>query len=328
MPLLGGPIGFIDVGARGWVHPLIDPLAPAMAVLGFEPDQAECERMNADPELRGRYARMELVPVALAEQDGPATLHEIIAPTNTSLRSPNPVFVSRYDMVKWREVGQTQITTTTLDRVLFESRADEPFWGEALKIDTQGTEHEILLGARRTLTERTLFACIEVSFCELYVGQKLFSEIELLMREFGMSFYGFDNNSTRSRRALDKRRYAGKERGFQADAYFFKDPFDPANVGRPVTRRQRAILATFALLSGYHDFALELVDGAGEDFEPLRAEMLAKAALPAQKGREDARSLLDAIEARPEDANVLVGKFVDRRRAFNDYNDVVLPDAG
>ena len=97
--------------------------------------------------------------------------------TNSSLRAPNQRFVDRYAMTKWHEVGQSPIETTTLDDVLFSRRAAEPDWGEAVKIDTQGTEYEILLGARRTLQERTLFLCVEVSFCELYCGQRLFSDV-------------------------------------------------------------------------------------------------------------------------------------------------------
>ena len=323
----GEPIGFVDIGARGGVHPLIEPIAPAVAVLGFEPDQAESARMLADPHLQGRYARVEIEACALADRDGPAVLHEIIAPTNTSLRPTNPVFVKRYDMAKWHEVGQSQVQTTTLDRVLFEQRAGEPRWGEALKVDTQGTEHEILEGARRTLSERTAFVCVEVSFCELYVGQKLFSEIELLLREFGLSFYGFDHVFSRSKRSLDKTRQWGRERLFQADAYFFRDPNDPLNVGRPCSERQRIILAAFALLTGFHDFALELLEGSGKDVPGLKAAVIAAAVLPAESSAGQARELLEAIEARPQDANVLIGKFVDARASRGDYFDVPEPPA-
>src|SRR5687768_7800084 len=101
--LEGDPIGFVDIGARGGVHPLIDPVAPAVAVLGFEPDKAECARMRADQALKDRYASLEVEPFALADRVGTATLHEIVAPTNTSLRPTNLTFVSRYDMVKWHE---------------------------------------------------------------------------------------------------------------------------------------------------------------------------------------------------------------------------------
>jgi FkbM family methyltransferase len=318
------PIGFVDVGARGGIHPLVEPISQAVAILGFEPDPAECERIRGDVVLAGRFARLDIEAAALADRRGPAVLHHVSAPTNSSLRVPNHRFVSRYDMVKWHEVGQAAIETTTLDDVLFARRSAETHWGEVVKIDTQGTEYEILLGARRTL-QRALFLCVEVSFCELYSGQKLFSDVELLLREAGFSFYGFDRVFNRSRKVLDKRNHWGRERTIQADAYFFRDPFDQTGEARGFKPRDLVILAVFAMLAGYHDFALELLDQIGEQAMELRQEIQARCLLPAQSSRTDVRKLAAMIDARPDDANILVGKFVDERRGRNDYFDVAMP---
>jgi FkbM family methyltransferase len=323
--LLGDrPIGFVDVGARGGMHPLVEAVSQAVAVLGFEPDAAECERIRRDDASNRGFARVEIEAAALSDSAGPATLHHVAAPTNSSLRAPNPHFVARYEMTKWREVGQSLLETTTLDDVLFSRRAGEPDWGEAVKIDTQGTEYEILLGARRTLQERTLFLCIEVSFCELYDGQKLFSDVELLLRKAGFSFYGFDRLFNRSRKSLDKRLHWGRERTIQADAYFFKDPFDRPGNDRVFTPRALVVLAVFALMTGYHDFAIELLDRVGDDAKELRRRVTAHSTLSAAVSRLEAQKLANAVETCPEDANVLIGKFVDERRGRNDYFDVDL----
>jgi FkbM family methyltransferase len=323
--LLGGrPIGFVDVGARGGVHPLVEPIGEAVAVLAFEADATECERLRRDGALARRYARLDIEAAGLSNSAGAAVLHHLSAPTNSSLRAPNAHFVSRYDMAKWREVGQSTIETTTLDEVLFSRRSLEAHWGEAVKIDTQGTEHEILLGAGRMLRERTLFLCVEVSFCELYAGQKLFSEVELLLRAAGFSFYGFDRVFNRSRKALDKRSHWGRERVIQADAYFFKDPFDCDGAARMFEPRALVILASFALMTGYHDFALELVKQLDDAAADLRQAIMAQAQLRAQTSRLEARRLVDTIDAQPEHANILVGKFVDERRGRNDYFDIDL----
>jgi FkbM family methyltransferase len=316
------PIGFVDVGARGGMHPLIEPVSQAVAVLGFEPDAAECERIRRDDALNHRFARVEIEAAALSNSAGSATLHHVAAPTNTSLRAPNPHFIDRYDMTKWHEVGQSPVETTTLDDVLFSRRAAELDWGEAVKIDTQGTEYEILLGAGRTLQERTLFLCVEVSFCELYDGQKLFSDVELLLRKAGFSFYGFDRLFNRSRKTLDKRSHWGRERTIQADAYFFKDPFDRPGNDHVFTPRALVVLAVFALMTGYHDFAIELLDRISDDAAELRRHITAQSALSAAASRVEAQKLASAVEARPEDANILIGKFVDERRGRNDYFDI------
>ncbi|MEW6272305.1 MAG: FkbM family methyltransferase, partial [Thermodesulfobacteriota bacterium] len=230
------PLGFVDVGARGGVHELVEPVAGATAVLGFEPAADECARLRAALATASPWARCEIEPLALGARAGRAQLHVLSAPTNSSLRPPNEAFTRRYAMAKWRPLGREPLRVTTLDRVLFGARAREPFWGELLKLDTQGTEHEILRGARRTLRERAVGVVCEVSFCELYRGQRLFSEVELLLRRHGFSFYGFLSLHHRSRRALDKLRSAARERVLYGDAVFLRDPL-------PGGPRPRAALA-------------------------------------------------------------------------------------
>jgi len=94
-------------------------------------------------------------------------------------------------MVKWRQIGVVPLVTTNLDKLLFGPLRQEDFWGEFLKLDTQGTEFEILQGAERTLAERTVAVFCEVEFFQVMEGQKLFSDVELFLREHGFAFYGF-----------------------------------------------------------------------------------------------------------------------------------------
>lgn len=319
--LLGAPIGYVDIGARGGTHPLIDSIASAVAVLGFEPDRAESERITRDPALSSRYARLAIEPIALSDSCGTATLYETVANTNTSLREPNPVFIGRYDMTKWRTVARSMIETTTLDDVVFTRRAADLHCAEVIKIDIQGMEYETLLGARRVLEERALFLCIEVSFCELYRGQKLFADVERLLRDYGFSFYGFDRLFHRSRKALDKRQYWGRERIVQADAYFLADPYDQRS-NRKFNARAHAVLALFALITGYHDLALELLQPLGEKSVPLRTHIMTAATLPVGNEQRALSALAQDVERHPADTNVLIGRFVDDRRTRNDYFDV------
>lgn len=322
--LRAAPLGFVDVGARDGVHELVWPLAGATAVLGFEPDPEECARLNAATASGSPWAACAFEPVALVAEEGIGVLHVLTAPTNSSLRPPNPALTARYEMVKWRPVARRPVPTTTLDAVLFGRRANEAHWGEMLKLDTQGTEYEILAGARRTLAERTVVVVTEVSFCELYQGQRLFSEVELLLRATGFSFYGFTTMHHRSRRALDKRREAGRERPFQADAVFFRDPLPGGPSGPARGARGRQVVFVAALLLGYHDFALELVRDtwAGFEAERLAAVVHRRAALRPEAELADVLVLAARMRADPVRAPVELGRFVDRRRARCDYDDV------
>ena len=74
-------------------------------------------------------------------------------------------------------------------------------------------------------------------------------------------------------------------------------------------------------MTGYHDFAIELLDRAGGPAKELRQSITAMA-LSAAASRAEAQDLISAVEARPEDANILIGKFVDERRGRNDYFDI------
>jgi FkbM family methyltransferase len=325
--LARAPLGFLDIGARGGAHPLVEPLAKLTAVLGFEPDAQSCAQIMADNAARQRWAMFELEPVALSDKQEKATLHLLSAPTNHSLRPPNTDFTRRYVMPKWEEVGSEPLDTQRLDAILFAKRAQEDFWGELMKIDTQGTEYEILEGAAQTLRERTVAIVTEVAFCELYKGQKLFSDVEQLLRGHGFSFYGFHTFHTRSRRQIDKRTQRSLERAMYADAVFFKDPLPGAMYNKPLAPRQNLLLCACALLMGYYDFALEIAEKTWADatqMETMRALVAELASCDPKATAAEVEALQTRIRQSPDQANLLVGKFVDARRMNFDYDDVII----
>jgi hypothetical protein len=194
-----------------------------------------------------------------------------------------------------------------------------------MKIDTQGTEYEILQGARRTLAERTSALFIEVEFCQIYDRQKLFSDLELSLREAGFAFFGFHSTHERSRKMLDKKRFLGRERLLHADAIFFKDPLESRQSA--MAPRHRHVVFACALLSGFFDFALELVEAglAGADAsERKRLTSLVEklAAFPPESAARTALALADEVRAKPASANLLIGRFVDAHRAICNVEDV------
>lgn len=313
------PLGFVDVGARGGVHQLVAPIAGVTSVLGFEPDEEACQELNREAR-SGKlpWRDLKVLPVALAERRGPATLHLCSAPTNHSLLPVNFAFAERYRMEKFAQVGTYPLVTDTLDNVLFGQLAGEPHWGEFIKLDTQGTEHEVLLGAKRTLAERTVALFVEVEFCQIYQDQKLFSELEVTLRKAGFTFFGFHSSHERSRKLLDKRRHLGRERLLHADAVFFKDPLPGAPAPMTLSSRQHAVLFVCALLLGYFDYALEL-----EPQDVAVRNLIQELAYhdPAI-ARRAALELSELIQSHPEQANIAVGRFVDERRAICNFEDV------
>lgn len=320
------PLSFIDIGARSGVHEVVEPLGRLTAVLGFEPDPEECRRLLADPAITAPWASFDLEPIALSDRTGQLALHLAAVPTNHSLLPTHTPFVQRYGMAKFEARGTTPIEATTLDDVLFGRRAQDAPLGEFVKLDTQGSEWEILAGAPRCLAERCVAVYAEVWLCQAYENVKQFSEVELLLRGHGFSFYGFQVWRGRSRRKLDKRVELGRERPFCVDAVFLKDPLPGGPRAVELSPRQWRSLFTCALLLGYFDFALELAEAIWRD-DPVRLQAAQRlvhrqAAADPLATAAEVRDLADRVRAAPERALIEAGRFADRRRSFWDYDDV------
>lgn len=330
------PLTFIDIGARGGTHHLVRPAAGRVAVLAFEPDPEGYETLLNEAASGTPWAHFRVEPAALAGREGRMPLHLLAVPTNHSLLPPNEAFTRRYAMEKFAKTGEIEVEATTLDRVVFADhgpggQGNGPHrglpWGEFIKLDTQGSEYDILTGAERTLRETTVAVFCEVEFCELYQGQKLFSDVEGFLRERGFSFFGFLNFAGRSRKQLDKRTRLGRERALWADALFFKDPLPggpAAPDGMVATPRQYAVLIVIALLTGYFDYALELNARLGTPSQREAMERLVQdiARQPPDRAVAAIRDLAAAAERDPDGATAALGRLVDSRRSFFDYMDI------
>jgi FkbM family methyltransferase len=153
--LLDGLDGVIDVGANtGQFAFMVSRVLPGVPVHAFEPDpvvfaqlEATCARFG----IRGTRHN-----VALADADGTRLFHRQADSVNSSL-------LPRTDA---RETGAFEVPTRRLDRLL-------PVPIDAsrllLKIDVQGAELDVLLGATGVL-DRVHCVVVEVSFVRSYAG--------------------------------------------------------------------------------------------------------------------------------------------------------------
>lgn len=252
------PLGLIDVGSLGGVHPVAEPAASLIQALCFEPDEASfraLERQYASP---APYAAVKVMRDALGgTRSSERDLYVARVPTNTSLLEPNPRFIARYRAERFTVERVIKVATRPLDEVAFAPELAERPFGEVLKLDTQGSEHEILEGAARVLRERCVAVFCEVEFFQVYRDQKTLSDIDALLRQHGFSLYGLYPHY-RSTKSLDPAREHTEERLMWADAVFFKDPFDDLNAGKTLPARAIDCLILSAWLTGFYDFAVEL----------------------------------------------------------------------
>ena len=174
-------IRLLDIGARGGIHPRWQPFYSRLDVRAFDADAEECERLN-----QGQHPyRVVYIPAALGAVDGEQRLlHITKAPGCSSLLAPNAELCSKFSYGREMEVMSVKnVLISRLDTVCPDFSAD------FIKIDTQGTELEILRGAGK-LIDSTIGVELEVEFIQQYVDQPLFADVDTFMRARGFSLRG------------------------------------------------------------------------------------------------------------------------------------------
>ena len=167
----------VDIGANP-----IDGAPPYKGMLqkrictlvGFEPQPEALARLNA-----GKSDMETYLPYAVGDGTR-GTLKVCQAPGMTSLYMPNPRVLSMFpNFIHFgRVVREIEIETRTLDSVSEIGQLD------FLKIDVQGSELAIFNNGKSRLGD-AVAVHTEVSFIPLYLGQPVFGDIDLAMRELG-----------------------------------------------------------------------------------------------------------------------------------------------
>lgn len=179
---IGGRFAYYDVGARGANPSAWADLGEQLLYLGFEPETAECDRLNRDCAERPQRWAQQYYPVALAGSTGEHPFYLTKEPACASLLPPNPEVVHSLGLDDLFEVvKKLALPAMTLDDWRNASQGPAP---DFFKIDIQGAELSVFQGGKETLRECAGIES-EVEFVELYQGQPRFSELELFLRGEG-----------------------------------------------------------------------------------------------------------------------------------------------
>jgi FkbM family methyltransferase len=92
---------------------------------------------------------------------------------------------SHWDNLALKEVRKVE--TTTIDALVRQQLILPPHF---LKLDIQGAELKCLTGASKTL-RNVLGLEVEVWFSQIYKDQPLFADIDIFLRSYGYTFFGF-----------------------------------------------------------------------------------------------------------------------------------------
>jgi FkbM family methyltransferase len=236
----------VDVGAAEGIHRRWLPFAPLIKAVGFEPNRVEFEKLKSS-------ADVHWVNAAVAGSDGPRIIHLTRIYNNSSLLVPNLELIKQ---LEWSDhsdyfeiVSNVEVNCVTLDRAVAHLH---PCF---LKLDTQGSEHEILLTSQQLLDDDLVMIEVEVAFSELYQSQPQFSDIDRLIRAHGFYVQDLANLLFIKPRGLGG---VGGPKGrlIQADALYYKRPelLVEAN-----DKRVAGALMSY-LAYGYPELGLQLID--------------------------------------------------------------------
>lgn len=155
-------------------------------------------------------ANWRALPLALGDFDGPATINVASESVNSSILQPTQFFETNHEAA--RTLRRQEITVRRLDSLAPE--VIEPGANVLLKVDTQGFERHVILGAEATLLH-ILGVQLEMSLTPLYEGEPGLLELLPLMSKHGFVLASIEPG------------YDDAESGrlYQFDALFFRERF-------------------------------------------------------------------------------------------------------
>ena len=181
----------LDIGARGGPDPRWRVLSPEVNVVGVDADAEECVRLN-----RMTFdVPCRFVSAALGSRDGEAaTLHLTRQPGCSSLLEPNHAYLAQfpYGREAFQVVRRIPLTLTRLDTLCLQ----HAITADVIKIDTQGSELDILRGGEAALQRASLIE-LEVEFNPLYADQPLFGDLDTYLRMRGFNLLGLRRTAWR-----------------------------------------------------------------------------------------------------------------------------------
>ena len=253
-----------------------------LSIHGFEPEGAECTRLNALSKEKG--LENFYYPIGLWSIDGILPFHENHAGGGSSFMQQNQKVTDRWKFenptqtVLAREIFRPKCTydvkVATIDTW---ARENEIHAVDFMKLNVQGGELAILQ-TTGPLLKSVLGLLVEVSFCESYVNRPFFSDIDVFLRSNGFVFFdllahhyiGRDKSPIAQQHLKSVRPKLGQlvsnwGQLIEGHALYLRDPITdcPDGPKDELAARQALKLACIAEIYGQIEFAFELVHWAG-----------------------------------------------------------------
>ena len=177
--LFAESINYADIGARDGLLDFLEPFEQILKKIFFEPDFEEFTKMQL------KYSNQEakVINAAISDSNSVKTLYLTKKRGGSSLLHPSG------NMIGLMAIGSEGISRFTVEKTVdIETRRlddvvkYEEIKIELLKIDTQGSEFEILSALGK---HRPFLICAECATTEIYKGQKTLFAVGSLLENLG-----------------------------------------------------------------------------------------------------------------------------------------------
>lgn len=244
---LESDLNICDVGAAGGINKRWTKIKK-LCVIGFEPDEREFFKLDTS-------SRNKWFNIGLNYTQGVYPLYITKYQTNTSLYKPNLSKVNQlsYNDDDFNVDKVVELTCDTLDSVLLKNKLSLDY----IKLDTQGSELDILKGGSDILINDLFAVEVEVEFCELYLGQPMFADVDIFMRGMGFDLMDIGNMlHVKGKNTVG----IGGQKSFliSGDALYFKSIEKVIDLVKNGGLDKLRRIAAICLVYGYNDYALEI----------------------------------------------------------------------
>lgn len=172
-----------DIGScNGYESLAFRQVLPQAVVVAFEANPINYQKMAANPNLRA--SRIEVFPYAITNTNGTARFNvsdvDYDNPNYDDLQNPGSSSLLMYEGFKVKET--VAVEARRIDEFVMSRYPDLRRLG--LWIDVEGAEFEALEGIAG-ITDRVLAVHVETARIPMRLGQKLYPELEALMKSLG-----------------------------------------------------------------------------------------------------------------------------------------------
>jgi FkbM family methyltransferase len=178
-----------DIGARYGIHPTWNGFDAPLRYIALEPDAEEAERLRSlYPQTK--TFRYEVFETALDRQQGERDFHLLKHRGLSSCLKPDLTS----ECFRYLKPGQAEIEKIIKIKT---ERGDDVFAAldvapDFLKVDTEGTEQDVIEGCERILADSVLGVRSSCNFQPCFIGQKLFSHSHDYLMQRGFVLLNLD----------------------------------------------------------------------------------------------------------------------------------------